>query len=234
MKTSEIHFEEPVTVTTDFALIGKSCGQRKIFELHKVDKGRIGAQIPFSKKTAERIFSIFDSERYVPKSFKGFIPKNVVIAKDGPTDGMHLIWTVKEAPRTLYFSNSSGIKTGVYAVPDLIFRYKANVLQVLATKTVKVDGNTALFHAPFFNVYTTGNICMGNVNVHRSERFESFDGVMEFLENAFFNSVFTHSNNPLIDAQLIQRTQGQKTYTNDLYPIYNSRTDGQTILNDLI
>jgi hypothetical protein len=134
----------------------------------------IDAQIPFSKKTAQRIFSLFDTEKYVPKSFKGLIPENVILAKDNPTDGLHLIWSVGESGRTLYFSKSSGLATGRYPVPNLIFRYCRNVLQIFATSTKKIGRQAPLFHAPFLNVYTTGNICMGNVNVSGTERFENY------------------------------------------------------------
>jgi PRTRC genetic system protein B len=234
MNDSDILFEEPTTVTTDFALIGKSCGERKFLELHNITNGNIGAQIPFSKKTAQRIFSLFDSEKYVSKSFKSFIPDNVILAKDNPTDGLHLIWSVKSTVRTLYFSNSSSIETGLYPIPNLIFRYYKNVLQVLATNARTIDMNTVLFHAPFFNVYISGNICMGNVNVRGIERFESFDTTLEYLENAFFNSVFTHSNNPIFDAESIKKTFGEKAYKKQLFPIYNSRTDKQMTINDLL
>lgn len=240
MNESDILFIEPLTVTTDFALIGKSCSGQQFLELHKIDNGLIGAQIPFSKKTAQRIFSLFDTEKYISKSFKGVIPKNVIVAKDNPKDGLHLIWYVKPTLRTLYFSNGCGVETGLYPLPSLVFRYHKKVLQVLATNARTIDTETTLFHAPFFNVYTTGKVCMGNVNVTGVERFESFDTTMEYLENAFFNSVFTHSNNPLIDAVTIKKTFGQKTYNNPLYPIYNSdaiyngKANEQTTLNDLI
>ncbi len=235
MKDSDILFQEPCTVTTDFALIGKSSGNRKILELHSVKDGKIGAQIPFSKKTAQRIFSLFDTEKYVPKSFKGIIPENVILARDNPTDGLHLIWSVGESGRTLYFGGSSGVATGKYPAPNLIFRYRGNVLQIFATDTKKINRQAPLFHAPFFNVYNTGKICMGNVNVSGSERFENFDTVIEYLQNAFFNSVFTHSNNPVVDAGSIKETFGSKTFdVKKLVPIFNNGQEGQRTLNDLI
>lgn len=235
MKDSDILFQEPCTVTTDFALIGKSSGDRKILELHSVEDGMIGAQIPFSKKTAQRIFSLFDTEKYVPKSFKGIIPENVILARDNPTDGLHLIWSVGESMRKLYFGGSSGVATGRYPVPNLIFRYRGSVLQIFATEAKKIDSRTPLFHAPFFNVYTTGKICMGNVNVGGSERFENFDTVIEYLQNAFFNSVFTHSNNPVVDAGSITETFGNKTFdAKKLLPMPDNGQERQKTLNDLI
>jgi PRTRC genetic system protein B len=195
----------------------------------------IGAQIPFSKKTAQRIFSLFDTEKYVPKSFKGLIPENVILARDNPTDGLHLIWSVGESGRTLYFSKSSGLATGRYPIPNLIFGYRRNVLQIFATNTKKIGRQSPLFHAPFLNVYTAGKICMGNVNVSGTERFENFDTTIEYLQNAFFNSVFTHSNNPVVDARSISETfEGRSFDTKKLVPIFNRNSKEQKTLNDLI
>ena len=50
---------------------------------------------------------------------------------------------------------------------------------------------TALFHAPFFNVYEDGHVCMGTVdiNIKNSASVEEF---MQAWESYFFNSYFSH------------------------------------------
>ena len=58
---------------------------------------------------------------------------------------------------------------------------------------------TALYHAPFFNVYEGGNVCMGtvDVNIKNSASIEEFTTAWE---DYFFNSYFSHlmeDHNPI-------------------------------------
>ena len=58
---------------------------------------------------------------------------------------------------------------------------------------------TALFYAPFFNVFETGSVCMGTVdiNIKNSSSLEEF---MKKWEEYFFNSYFSHlvgNHNPI-------------------------------------
>lgn len=51
-----------------------------------------------------------------------------------------------------------------------------------------------LYHAPFFNVYDSGSVCMGTVdiNIKNSASIEEFT---EAWEKYFFNSYFSHLMN---------------------------------------
>ncbi len=233
MNNEKIHFETTTNGTVDFALIGKSYGNRKLLELHNIHNGKIGEQIAFSKKRAQKIFSIFDTEKYIPKAFKDFIPNHILLANDNTTDGLHLIWSAKATVRHLFFSENCGIKTGKYATPDLIFRYHKNTLAIYATYSGNIQSDSPLFHAPFFNVYSDANICMGNVNIAKAQALESFDSIVDYLQNAFFNSVFTHSNNTNVTTESITKYHNRNVYNfSDLSPFGNTKK--ALTINDLI
>lgn len=189
---------EQQTISTDFVILGKSANSNKYLTMHNVRNGRIAEEVPFTKKTAMAVFGVFEDFAFTPKSFSGIIPQSIIHARDTPTDGLQLVWTVKKGTRKLMFSPNTGIENGGYTVPCLVFKYGKHGLSVFAI----ADGDcnninefTPLYHAPFFNVYNHGGICMGNVKLNKTEKLSTFDVCASFLENAFFNSIFTHSNN---------------------------------------
>ncbi|WP_291960156.1 hypothetical protein [Maribacter sp.] len=198
---------EQHTVTTDFVILGKSFNSDNFLTMHNVRNGRIAEEVPFTKKTAMAVFGVFEDFAFTPKTFAGIIPKNIVHASDTATEGLQLVWTVKKGTRKLMYSPNTGIENGQYAIPTLVFKYNKYGLSVFAI----ADGDcnninefTPLHHAPFFNVYNHGGICMGNVKLKKVGKLSTFDACASFLENAFFNSIFTHSNNrEIIDQRYI-------------------------------
>lgn len=94
-------------------------------------------------------------------------------------------------------SNYDELPTRAHAVPlpGLVFRAEGDALAVFAVKgRDRPTPETALFHAPFPNVYDLGKVCMGNA------RLSGVD--WKAAEEAFFASVFTH------DVGNIRRVRG--------------------------
>jgi PRTRC genetic system protein B len=54
-----------------------------------------------------------------------------------------------------------------------------------------IDSETPLYHAPFFNTYEDGRVCMGNVklNIQKNCGLEDF---IAYWQSGFFNSYFSH------------------------------------------
>lgn len=139
--------------------------------------------------------------------FEGIIPKNVLNFK---SDADYIVWTTEAKTVQLFFSNSLPIKSGCYAIPNLVWKYNNGELHVFATKSNTVDTDTILCQAPFLNTSKSGAVCMGSANV--SSISSNYNEAILKLEFNFFNSVFTHTNTDLLASK-------------DIIEVYNELSD---------
>jgi PRTRC genetic system protein B len=96
-----------------------------------------------------------------------------------------------------------------YTHPNLFFIGTPQTLSVWALKERKrPTESTPLFHAPYFNVYATGNMCRGNAS------YPPFitPRAIEVFEKAFFETNFTHQSHE----HLIKRAGGVKQFWRDM------------------
>ena len=97
----------------------------------------------------------------------------------------------------------------------MIFKYSNKSLSVFAiVDNERINADSELYQAPFFNVNSYGNVCMGNVNINLVEKFKTFDKCKDFLENSFFNSFFTHSNSDNINKEYLLSLEMNKVFNN--------------------
>lgn len=188
----------------NFAIIGYKNDNNDFVDLKyfPINNNTISAEIPFSncclidlKKCVNTINSMEKKEL----SFKGIIPKNIIYYKS-----KNIIWYVNSSKKYLYFSKSLSLKNGYYHLPRLLFAFINNKLSVFALKKGQIEETTKLFNAPFLNVYENGSICMGNVKTNISN-FSYIENAIQYLESAFFKSVFTHTNhNAIIEGNIIE------------------------------
>jgi PRTRC genetic system protein B len=122
-------------------------------------------------------------------SHGGFIPETVLYM-----DGDLLLWWVPPMRRHIAFrapklgSEECG---DVVPHPGLVFVASSAVWAVWAVKgNQRPTPDTALFQAPYFNVWQNGRICQGNVEVPQGTTAEKIDA----WNAAFFGSYFTHPN----------------------------------------
>ncbi|MCH5684087.1 prokaryotic E2 ligase family D protein [Niabella sp. W65] len=110
------------------------------------------------------------------------------------------MWFTKATCRNLFFIEGLGISSGIANVPALLWIASKEKLHIYALKSNrKPTENIPLYHAPFFNVYANGNVCMGtvDVNIKKSASLEEFTAAWEAY---FFNSYFSHlmqNHNPI-------------------------------------
>jgi len=103
-----------------------------------------------------------------------------------------IIWYTKAQFRELLFAEGLGIKSGTANVPPMVWMADRDSLHVYALSTNrKPTANTPLHYAPFFNVYESGEVCMGTVDIKASET-GSINELMTLWESYFFNSYFSH------------------------------------------
>lgn len=124
---------------------------------------------------------------------KGILPTNILHIN--PSENSTVLWYTKAIKRQLYFTENLEISNGTAEVPALLWFAGKRGLRIFALATNRrPTKKTPLYYAPFFNVYESGNVCMGtvDVNIQNSASVEEF---MEKWENYFFNSYFSHLMN---------------------------------------
>jgi PRTRC genetic system protein B len=144
----------------------------------------------------------------------GFLPENLLSVGNG-----YMVWWSKPQERTMYFRADAplGERCGVTPHPALVFAtYGNNQWAVFAVKgDARPTPDTPLYQAPYFNVYSDGRICTGNValpNASSVERIAAY-------EKAFFGSYFTHPN---------VREKGKLTrYKRGAYSLWKALLDGK-------
>lgn len=114
-----------------------------------------------------------------------YLPENVLAYSPGKI----LLWWTKASSRTLFFTSESGIKSGKYALPPLLFCARGNKsLYTWALKdNTRPVPSTKVFHSPFYNVYETGECCMGNITLPTN----LFPASVKEWENVFFEGLLT-------------------------------------------
>jgi PRTRC genetic system protein B len=120
---------------------------------------------------------------------KSLMPMNV-LHLNSTAEGS-LIWHTPPQTVKLLFTENLGIPSGMAHIPALIWKAGKANLQVFAVDTMEFKETTPLYHAPFFNLYADGGVCMGNVRI----RIPNDCGLEQFMarwQDYFFNSYFSH------------------------------------------
>lgn len=129
---------------------------------------------------------------------KGILPSNVLHIDSGKN--ACVMWYTLEKRRNLFFTDFLHIPNGQANAPAMLWQATKNKLTVFALRgNRRPTLQTTLYHAPFFNVYDDGEVCMGNfdVSIKNSASIQEF---IQAWEAYFFNSYFSHlvnSHNPV-------------------------------------
>ncbi|MFP5436751.1 MAG: PRTRC system protein B [Bacteroidia bacterium] len=151
---------------------------------------------PLSVREAQSLAKALDTREQAGKAFlrpEGVLPTNVLHLD--PSENGSVVWYTKPQRQKLYFAQSLGLESGTIALPALVWKASKKELQVFAlTVKTKPKAETPLFHAPFFNLYQKGYVCMGNVDV----TIKAASSLEEFItawQGYFFESYFSHHIN---------------------------------------
>lgn len=124
------------------------------------------------------------------------LPGNVLASTDDV-----LLWWLPACRRPMYFKpaqneESVGHLHGkTFPHPPLVFLVNGSRLFVRALATNRrPTSNTPLMIAPYWNVYASGEVCLGSM---QHPKALSVSAISEW-ENGFFNSNFSHPNTPLL------------------------------------
>ncbi|WP_426172520.1 PRTRC system protein B [Pseudoduganella sp. R-34] len=115
------------------------------------------------------------------------LPENVLsISAD------HMVWWTPACERGVFFKNKElGTRSAKVPHPPLLFvvvKGSWSIFSLADNERPKVD--TALHHAPYFNVYDNGAICTGSAATPKGIA----SNAIPQWEAAFFESEFTHIN----------------------------------------
>jgi PRTRC genetic system protein B len=131
-------------------------------------------------------------------AFRGFVPSNVLYIAP-----RMLAWWTPACGRHIWFTgeNNIGNQSGLVNHPPLLFIARNDDLFVFALReNQRPDTAATLYHAPYFNVWESGHMCSGNVDVPTNPGPQT----LAAYEDAFFLSKFTHANHK----NLIKRKGG--------------------------
>jgi PRTRC genetic system protein B len=132
----------------------------------------------------------------------GFVPPSLLYL-----GAKSLIWWRAPGPARLFFDCTKaaagdqsqdkagaaliGRRNGIVPHPGLVFAIAGGKWFVYAVKgDARPDPAAALWRAPYFNVWNSGQICTGNVRLPETLSAQS----LAVYERAFFDSEFTHPN----------------------------------------
>lgn len=141
----------------------------------------------------------------------GFVPANLLYQ-----DLTTVAWWVPPARRPIWFRCPGGElgateRSGSVPHPGLVFAASSDrSWHVWAVQSnERPTEASALFQAPYFNVYASGAICQGNVDVPAGTTADK----IEAWNTAFFDSFFTHPN---VQGQLVNYRGGPYRFWRDM------------------
>jgi len=148
---------------------------------------------PLSISESNALARALDSSSELKPNFlkpEGLIPRNVLYIN--PEYNGYAVWYTPRQTVNVLFLEKLGIPNGKANMPPLLWKASKNTLSIYALPDVtSLSEATLLYHAPFFNVYENGKVCMGtvSVNIPKDCQLETF---MQLWQEYFFNSYFSH------------------------------------------
>lgn len=172
-----------------FSQINNEC----IVAHHEITGSKMGIGQPINPiEAAQLVDSLVERK----SKTSGWVDSRVIFESDST-----LVWyrQADTKPTSLWFRVDSKPSVEVCAkLPTLIFiraKHTSSTTVLACTGNVRPTPETKIYHAPLFNTSSSGSFCLGNakVPVGLMEASEMISGT----EDAVFNSVFTHTNQPL-------------------------------------
>jgi PRTRC genetic system protein B len=173
------------------------------------DRPTIQAGVPASKSGLMSLMRILDPETMLRPALK---PAHVLAEGSG-----FFVWFSKPKLRQVWFDcKELGARTGRVPCPGLIFVVTNKAWKVFAYKgRQRPEAGMNLFVAPFFNVWSSANICVGSARLPKGDlAYQS-----EAWEEAFFRSNFTHPN--------IHTAKGLTRYRAGPFALWRDLLDGR-------
>lgn len=156
--------------------------------------------------TREALFAVLKSLGDKHALSADLIPENLLSYSSG-----HQLWWRPAGNTQVFFKcKELGTRGAMVPHPALVFLVINGRYWVFALKESKRPGrDTELFHAPYFNVYDDGAVCMGSASIPKDITSEH----IKEMEDSFFNSSFTHINGRV---KKINHERGEYAFWKDM------------------
>lgn len=149
---------------------------------------------PLSQRESKALSESMESKQENSSGFlcTGGLLSDRVLYVDRSGDG-YAIWYTPEMRKHLIFKSDLGIPDGEAYLPPLLWKASKSGLSLWAlASNDRPNLETTLYHAPFFNLYSDGRVCMGDVNIKFSLNIDLDDFMLQW-EKLYFGSAFSHS-----------------------------------------
>jgi len=230
--TPNVQLYEPKAALVVFAAGGLSSPYIEYYDMD--ESGSPVNPHPLTVREAQSLAKALDTRKQAGKAFlrpEGILPDNVLHLD--PSENGSVVWYTKPQRQKLYFAESLGLENGTVALPALVWKANKKELQIFGLKgTAKPKAETPLYHAPFFNLYQKGYVCMGTVNV----AIKSAASLEEFItawHAYFFESYFSHhinEHNP-VGVNLFNLYKELMAYPEKTFPTDTLRNTALTLKN---
>ncbi len=156
--------------------------------------GNIGTGKPLTERFINDIMKNRD-EKY------RYVDEKVVMISNNVT-----VWWKPKSVEYLYFSNKTGIKSGRYPLPPMLFALKETngyftLFNFALSENHRPVPKALVYHSPLLNVYGDGRCCMGNVGVPKSCDITAW-------EKVYFGSICTPDLLPTVNENPIKLWNG--------------------------
>lgn len=135
------------------------------------DIGRNGKPInahPFNLKEMSELGELLQTTQELKNGYlksKGLLPSNVLYVNQQANG--YAVWYTPPQEVNLFFVDGLKIPSGKYHIPAMLWKANADLLSVYGLKgKAKPTEQTKSCHAPYLNVYSGGNVCMGTVQIN--------------------------------------------------------------------
>lgn len=205
---------------------------RNSFYLESYDMDAKGLAVnahPLSPKESIELADALGNSRELKRSYldgASLLPKNILYLDN---DGC-VVWYTNAKKVNFFFHADLKISDGMAYVPPMLWKADKDVLHVWAIKENKRPSEeTQLFHAPFFNVYDKGSVCMGTVRKQIPNDC-SLEQFLNLWETYFFNSTFTHTlRNGAVSGEELVSFWRKQMQTEEKFPIARLKKCGLKI-----
>ena len=201
--------DQPPKLSSAILFYGSSGqGQASFASIHPIQFGQDGTPAiqpgtPATKAGVLAALRTLIDERMAPS----ILPSHLLA-----TGADHLVWYRPATKRQLWFndSNLGEARSVVIPIPALVWMVNplSDHIRIYALRDgQRPDNDTPLYQAPFYNVWDSGQVCVGNVGFPKGN-----DALNpEKWEEAFFGSWFTHPNTN----KLVRHKAGVRAFFND-------------------
>jgi PRTRC genetic system protein B len=144
---------------------------------------------PLEEDTLMKIFAGLTTKKNQTFTKVELLPKGILYNCQVPGN-FNIIWYLMKPKRKLIFSKTLKLKDTEVTLPNLIFQWDGEHLNVYCFLGNKPPNSaTQLYRSPFKNT-SNGRVCLGNAEVNT--KTNSLSELIKSAENAFLGSRFTH------------------------------------------